>query len=513
MKIRIITPITYQNWIAKTPSILAQKVRPDVAISEVYLDKGPASVETFYDDAIVAPQVVLRAVEAERDGVDAVIVDCMDDPGLQAAREAVSIPVVGAAQSSMLLASILAHKFSVISPTARDVYPSVYSTELLIRRYGLKDKYASTRWVDIPVLDLKRDRHKLLAALTAASVEAIRRDGAHALVFGCTGMIGMAKLLEKNLAEQGLDAIVIDPSLAALKWAEMLVDLRLAPSRLTYPLLRESEFQDCSTSSAGQIPEINGQLTRTPDIHVMVPVVKGYREENWLDASLQEYANFVRQGTRVQIRAIESGPATIENLYSESITVPEMLRLARSAEQSGASAVIIDCMCDPSLDPAREAASIPVVGPSQSSAFLAASLAHRFSYLGTGSSSRHKYANQMEEYGISSKLASVRTTGLSVQEVETKPKALFEALMEAAEKAVIQDGAHILVLGCTGMIGVARQLQEALYAREIKVPVLNPPAVAVKMAEALSDLELAHSKMTYPRPPKKALTGYPDLEF
>ena len=85
--------------------------------------------------------------------------------------------------------------------------------------------------------------------------------------------------------------------------------------------------------------------------------------------------------------------------------------------------------------------------------------------------------------------------------------------MRAAEKAVIQDGAHILVLGCTGMIGVARQLQDALHARGLHVPVLDPPGVAIKMAEMLSDLELAQSKLSYPLPPKKALTGYPDLEF
>jgi allantoin racemase len=509
MRLRIITPITYQNWAAKTTPMLAQRLRPDVAVSQVYLDKGPASIESFYEDAIAAPQVVLRAVQAERDGVDAVIIDCMADPGLQAARETVSIPVVGAAHSSMLLASILAHKFSVISTAARDVYP----IELLVRRYGLKDKFASTRWVDIPVLDLKADRDRLLAALTAASVEAIRRDGAHALVFGCTGMIGMASLLEKELAKQHLDAIVIDPTLAALKWAEMLVDLQLAPSRWSYPLLSRSDIQDHSTSPAGPIAEVSGKLALTPEIQVMVPVVQGYREVNWLDSGLKEYASFSRQGTRVQISAIESGPTTIENLYSESIVVPEMLRLIRSAEQNGASAVIIDCMRDPSLDPAREAAGIPVVGPSQSSAFLAASLADRFSYLGTGRGSRQKYSNQMEEYGISGKLASVRSTGFSVQEVETKPQALLKALTEAAESAVIQDGAHILVLGCTGMIGFARQVQDALYAQGIQVPVLDPPAVAIKMAELLSDLELAHSKLTYPLPPKKTLTGYPDLEF
>jgi allantoin racemase len=508
MKIRVIAPITNREFITTTPRIYAEKARPDTIISAVCLDQGPASVESFYEDVIAAPGVIARAVEAERDGVDAVIIDCMNDPGLEATREAVSIPVVGAAQASMMMASILAHKFSVVSTAARDVYP----VELLIRRYGLKDKYASTRWVDIPVLDLGEDDDRLLAALTAASFEAIRQDGAHAIVFGCTGMKGMAGQLEENLKAQGLDAIVIDPSLAALKWAEMLVDLDMAQSRLSYPLLDAAVFTGLPASTS-PVQELSGQNTIKPEIHVLVPVVTGYREENWLDANLREYASFAHPGTSVKQAAIQKGPTTIENEYAVAMAVPEMLRLTRAAQSSGASAVVIDCMCDPSLDAARELADIPVVGPSQSSAFVAASLAHKFSYLGTGSDSRHTYINQMEEYGLGSKLASVRTTGMCVEEVENEPEALFVALLREAEKAVQEDGAHSLVLGCTGMIGVARKLQDALLTRGIDVPVLEPPAVAIKMAEAFSDLGLTQSKSTYPLPPKKALKGYSELEI
>ena len=507
MKIRVIAPITNLKFLESTPRIYAEKARLDVSISVVGLDQGPASVESFYEDAVAAPGVITRAVEAERDGMDAVIIDCMNDPGLEAAREAVSIPVVGAAQASMLMASILAHKFSVVSTAARDVYP----VELLIRRYGLKDKYASTTWVDIPVLELEKDEGRLLTALTEASAKAVRQDGAHAIVFGCTGMKGMAGRLEENLKAQGLDAIVIDPSLAALKWAEMLVDLNLSQSRLTYPLLDEAIFADHPAASPPA--ELGGQYTGTPEIHVLVPVVKGYRDKNWLDVGLQEYASFARQGTTVKMTAIQKGPETIENVYAEMIATPEMLRLTRAAEGSGASAVVIDCMGDPSLDSGRELADIPVVGPSQTAAFVAASISHRFSYLGTGSDMRHMFQSQMEEYGISSKLASVRTTGMGVEEVESNPEALFEALLDAAEQAVLDDGAHSLILGCTGMIGMARKLQNALHAKGILAPVLEPPAVAVKMAETLSDLGLSHSKMTYPLPPKKALKGYPELEI
>jgi len=121
--------------------------------------------------------------------------------------------------------------------------------------------------------------------------------------------------------------------------------------------------------------------------------------------------------------------------------------------------------------------------------------------------------NQMAEYGLSSKLASVQTVGLTVQQVESDPDAMFNGLLQAGERAVTQDGAHILIPGCTGMIGIAGRLQAALAERGLCVPVIEPPAAAIKMAEALSDLGMAQSKLTYPTPPHKALAGYSDLEY
>jgi len=63
------------------------------------------------------------------------------------------------------------------------------------------------------------------------------------------------------------------------------------------------------------------------------------------------------------------------------------------------------------------------------------------------------------------------------------------------------------------MIGIAPRLQAALASRGLDVPVIEAPAAAVKLAEALSDLCLVHSKLTYPTPPHKALAGYKDLEY
>jgi len=86
---------------------------------------------------------------------------------------------------------------------------------------------------------------------------------------------------------------------------------------------------------------------------------------------------------------------------------------------------------------------------------------------------------------------------------------LVEALVEEAAQAVVEDGAHIIIPGCTEMIGLASEVQEGLAQRGCEVPVIDPPAVAVKMAEALVDMGLAHSKRSYPTPPEKVVVGYP----
>jgi allantoin racemase len=125
-------------------------------------------LESYCEDALAVPDLLNKVQAAAQEGVDAVIIDCMADPGLEPARELASIPVVGAAQASMHLAAILAHRFSVVSVLGRDTP----ITERLAFLCGLEDKLASTRPIDIPVLELTKDRGHVLEALIDQSATA-----------------------------------------------------------------------------------------------------------------------------------------------------------------------------------------------------------------------------------------------------------------------------------------------------------------------------------------------------
>lgn len=249
MKVRIVTPITTTGFTeAEDFQPLA---RADTQVSQVNLTRGPASIESEFEEALAVPDTVARTMEAEREGVDAVVIDCMGDPGLEPAREMVSIPVIGAAQASMHLAAMLAHNFSIV--TVLDTLGPLFENTAKV--YGLESKLRSVRSVNIPVLELEEDQERLVNALVEESIKAVEQDGAHAIVFGCTGMKGCAAGLKAGLEARGYAGIpVIDPVIAAFKLAEAVVDLGLTHSKRTYPAPPEKEISGYEFPSRERVP-------------------------------------------------------------------------------------------------------------------------------------------------------------------------------------------------------------------------------------------------------------------
>jgi len=232
MKVLVISPVARRPEEHLPLGGLATAARPGTSLEKVYLDHGPASVEGELDRALATPGVVIRACEAEQQGFDAVMIYCVADPGLQEARQAVHIPVVGAGQAGMLVGALLGQRFSLVSPLSS----SILFYENQSKVYGLEGKLASVRAVDIPVLELDHAPEVSMRAFAQASVQAIKEDGAHVIVLGCTGTTGWGPRIAEELESKGYPGIpVVEPAICALKLCEALVDMGLAHSKRTYP--------------------------------------------------------------------------------------------------------------------------------------------------------------------------------------------------------------------------------------------------------------------------------------
>lgn len=194
---------------------------------------------------------------------------------------------------------------------------------------------------------------------------------------------------------------------------------------------------------------------------------------------------------------IASGPVSIESAFDEVLCAPGVVARAIEAANEGASAIIVDCFADPAVRAAREAVSIPVIGPGTASLHLAALFAHRIGIVTIMESVRAMIEDQVQLAGLAGRLACVRVVDIPVREIEADGDTLLRRLIEASERAVLDDLADQIILGCTGFLGVDAAVTVALRARGIEVSVISPLRAAAMAAVSAIRLSFAHSPRAY----------------
>ena len=159
---------------------------------------APGFIETYEDEIKTAPGMI-RLMRENEEKFDAFINACHCDPNLDVMKEITKKPVVGIGEASMKIASMLGHKFSVVSGAKH----SIPNKEAVIRKYHLQDALASVRAPEGDVSKLSAEEKYLLAAKLA-----IEEDKAEVIVLGCAGMTGLDKKLQKKLGVPVLDGVV-----------------------------------------------------------------------------------------------------------------------------------------------------------------------------------------------------------------------------------------------------------------------------------------------------------------
>lgn len=229
MHLRVILPIIGDTFVETIHAEVTAWASPDTHVDVVTLERGPASIECEYDEALAAPGILNRVREASAEGVDAIFISCGADPAVQAAREISRVPIVGGFEPAMLTALALGAKTGILQ-VLPNVLPMLRG---LGRRYSLHERLGTIRVVDLPVLGL--DNHEvLLDRLFEQATEAVRSGEADVLVLGCTGMLGVAARLQNRLEAAGVLVPVVDPTASAVSWLEGMVRMGLRASRTTY---------------------------------------------------------------------------------------------------------------------------------------------------------------------------------------------------------------------------------------------------------------------------------------
>lgn len=228
---------------------------------------------------------------------------------------------------------------------------------------------------------------------------------------------------------------------------------------------------------------------RKKRIRIVVPV----STDEWNAPVRNLLEDYKDANTQIDIVNIEDGPKAIECCYDEVFAATFFVREAERAEQEGYNGVIDYCFDDPGLRAAKERLDIPIVGLCEASVHFATLLGTAFSIISAGppDCAFTDIKDLLRLYGFADACASVRSVALPVLELEKGRETQVERLLAEATKAVEEDGADTIVLGCGSMFVPIEEIQ-ALGA-----PVVVPGIAALKLCEDLIDMQLSQSKRAF----------------
>jgi len=220
-KILVINPVADSRWNKSDGNYLKKNAREDTIVEVINIEKGPKTIESFYDEAFALPGI-LKIVREIKNQYDGIMINCFADPGLNPAREVCDIPVVGPGESAIILASMLGHNFSIIS-VKKNLIPMF---EMKLASLGLSRRLSSVEYIDMPVSKLEDDFNKTEEAIIKAINSTIKQNNTEVAILGCTGMLSLYNKVVKRV-----NIPVVEPAATALKTLEILIDLRISHSK------------------------------------------------------------------------------------------------------------------------------------------------------------------------------------------------------------------------------------------------------------------------------------------
>jgi len=169
--------------------------------------------------------IIERALEAEKEGFDAVVVGCFADPGVMEARATVNIPVIGMGEASMIYACLLGRKFGIVTLNEPAAVPAM---EDAIIMHGLQQ-----RAITNPVRLISSSSYEvftkgmqdptIIAKDIMEKAKECVADGANVAIIGCNGLGPLCTLSDMVTIKEG-NVPILDCVSIGIKTAETICE-------------------------------------------------------------------------------------------------------------------------------------------------------------------------------------------------------------------------------------------------------------------------------------------------
>ena len=180
--------------------------------------------------SLLAPAIIKKALEAQENGFDAVVLFNTYDPGVQDARLVLRIPFVGVGRASCHLALTLADRIGIIVPF--DTH--IPNTQRILKSYGLSG-FISTFVAANPPFGKEKNNEEVFQCFENAGLKCLQ-SGAQIIVPLCGAFIPLT--LSARVLSDRVGIQFVDPLAVGIGLSEILVRFGLTHSEKAYPFLK-----------------------------------------------------------------------------------------------------------------------------------------------------------------------------------------------------------------------------------------------------------------------------------
>jgi allantoin racemase len=202
--IRVLTIEDDQELLERHGRLLCSFINdPDLRVISRCIEGHPQGLADPKEEKLAVPKIVRLGQAMEReDGVAAILVSCVADPGVAELREVVRVPVIGAGSAAAAAALAMGRPVGALGITDQVLPPIARVVGERLVGWEVPRGVATT-------VDLMSDkgRHRFVEA-----GERLREQGAGVILLACTGFstIHVAPFLQEKLG-----MMVIDPVIAS----------------------------------------------------------------------------------------------------------------------------------------------------------------------------------------------------------------------------------------------------------------------------------------------------------
>jgi allantoin racemase len=220
-----------------------------------------------------------------------------------------------------------------------------------------------------------------------------------------------------------------------------------------------------------------------------IKIINPNTTASFTELSLNAGRAVAAPGTQILAGQPSAGTSSVESHVDEAVATLGVIEAVRAGEAERVDGYVIACFGDTGLDAAREVAAGPVVGMTEAALYAAALIAPVFSIVTLPRRTRVFAERAVWHAGLERRCARVRAIDVDVLDCADETSRVFDAFVVEAARAIEEDHAEAIILGCAGLEPLVGPLAERL-----RVPVIEGVAAAVKMVEALLALRLKTSK-------------------